>query len=116
VILRNSRLGQFGKLRVPTVVSLIREFASEQKQMNAISTEGGYDPVGIGAIANSQAVTLAKLLVEKEKLVPTIYTNVLTPEQRIKADRWRQQLPSRLNEIADQIAHMSGDASGNTAH
>jgi len=55
------------------------------------------------ALPNNQALTLAKLIVENERLASTIYTTILTPEQRAKADRWRQQLPSRLDGIADRM-------------
>jgi hypothetical protein len=67
-------------------------------------------------IANQEALTLTKLLVEKEKLQSTIYTTVLTPEQRTKADRWRQQWPSRLDGIANRIAHAASEAPGNLGH
>jgi len=98
----------------PSVAALIREFASEQKQMNTVSSEAAFDPTKIVPIANAQAATLAKILVEKEKLVSMIYTNVLTPEQRAKADQWRQQWPTQLDQIADHIATVSGDSSEHT--
>jgi hypothetical protein len=55
-------------------------------------------------IANRQAVTFTKLSMEKEKMITMIYVNVLTPEQRSKADRWRAKCPARLEEIASRIA------------
>jgi Spy/CpxP family protein refolding chaperone len=99
----------------PTIASLIREFAAEQKQMNEASAEN-LDGSKIQLIANNEGSTLAKALVEKEKLQSAIYTTVLTPKQRAKADRWRQQWPSRLDGIADRIAHAAGEAPGNPGH
>jgi Spy/CpxP family protein refolding chaperone len=101
----------------PTVASLLREFAAEQKQMNAASAEN-LDGSKIQLIAKTEGSTLAiaKLLVEKEKLQSTIYTTVLTPVQRTQADRWRQQWPSRLEGIADRMAHAAGEAPGNPGH
>jgi hypothetical protein len=43
-------------------------------------------------------------MIEKEKVISTIYMTVLTPEQRTRADHWRAKWPSRLEEIADRIA------------
>ena len=94
----------------PKIAFLIRDFAAEQKQMNATEAEGNYDVDKIGLIANSQALTLAKLIAEKEKLTLRIYTDVLTPEQRVKANRWREQWPSRLEGVADRIAHAANEA------
>jgi hypothetical protein len=83
----------------------VRELADEQKDMNLADTARKFDENSMAPIANRQAVTLTKLMIEKEKLVSTIYMRVLTPEQRTRADRWRAKWPSRLEELANRIAN-----------
>ena len=111
---QKTQIKQIWHAESPAIASLIREFAAEQQQMNAATAEGKLDPGKLQLIANNQAATLAKLLVEKEKLLATIYTTVLTPEQRIKADRWRQQWPSRLNGLADRVSPAPVGTGGNS--
>jgi periplasmic protein CpxP/Spy len=88
----------------PAVAGLVRELAEEQKDLNLASAEGKPDENAMAPIANRQTVTVMKLMIEKEKVISNIYT-VLTPDQRTKADRWREQWPSRLEKIADRIAN-----------
>jgi Spy/CpxP family protein refolding chaperone len=89
----------------PAVAALVRELAGEQKDMNLADAAGKFDENSISPIAIRQATTLTKLMIEKEKVISTIYVRVLTPEQRTRADRWRAKWPSRLEEIADRIAN-----------
>ena len=86
------------------VAALVGELANEQREMNLANEGGKYDEKTMDPIANRQAVTFTKLSMEKEKVISTVYMNVLTPEQRIKADRWRAKWPARLEEIARRIA------------
>jgi Spy/CpxP family protein refolding chaperone len=88
----------------PAVAGLVRELAEEQKDLNLASAEGKPDENAMAPIAKRQTVTVMKLMIEKEKVISNIYT-VLTPDQRTKADRWREQWPSRLEKIADRIAN-----------
>ncbi len=87
------------------VAGLVRELADEQKDMDLADAAGKFDENSISPITNRQAVTLTKLMIEKEKVISTIYMRVLTPEQRTRADRWRAKWPSRLEEIANRIAN-----------
>jgi Spy/CpxP family protein refolding chaperone len=88
----------------PAVAGLLRELADEQKDMNLANAAAKFDENSIAPIASRQAATLSKLMIEKEKVISTIYLTVLTPDQRIRADRWRAKWPSRLEEMADRIA------------
>lgn len=87
----------------PTVASLLRELAAENKEMDAATTQGSFDAGKIQPIADRQAATIAKLLVEKEKIRSQIYANVLTPDQRAKADKLQERWHSRLDKIAERI-------------
>ncbi len=96
----------------PAVAVLVRELADEQKDMTLADAAGTFDENSIAPIANRQAATLTKLMIEKEKVISTIYLKVLTPEQRTRADRWRAKWPSRLEEIADRIANQGRGTPG----
>jgi Spy/CpxP family protein refolding chaperone len=53
---------------------------------------GPFDEVKVRAIADKQAAILAQLLVERQRLISKIYNDVLTPEQRTKADELRKHM------------------------
>jgi Spy/CpxP family protein refolding chaperone len=90
----------------PNISELVREFASEQKEMDALTfKDGAPDDGRIHDISARQGATLAKLLAEKEKLTGKIYSQVLNPAQRIKADELRKGWSSRLEHAADRISN-----------
>src|SRR5690242_16547628 len=62
----------------PTVAALLKELSAEQKQMNAANVDSNFDGAKVQEIANSQAGTISKLIIEKQKLESQIYTGVLT--------------------------------------
>src|SRR5579863_1774544 len=58
----------------PNISELIHEFASEEKEMDALAfQDGAPDEDRIQDITARQGATLAKLVVEKEKLIARIY-------------------------------------------
>jgi Spy/CpxP family protein refolding chaperone len=87
----------------PTISSLVREFVAEGKEMDAASAQGNLDESKVQEIATRQGATVAKLLVEKEQLKSKIYTTVLTPEQRAKADEIQKRWHSRLDRLAGRM-------------
>lgn len=92
----------------PHVAELIHELASEQKEMDALTFQSGTpDDARIKEIATRQGDTFAQLFAEKEKLTGEIYSQVLNPAQRAKADELRQHLSSHLDHIADRIGNPS---------
>lgn len=87
----------------PTISALMHEFTAENKEMDAATTQGNLDESKVQEIADRQGTTVSKLLVERERLKAKIYTNVLTPEQRTKADELQARWHSRLDRIADKL-------------
>jgi Spy/CpxP family protein refolding chaperone len=87
----------------PTVASLVQELVSEGKEMDAVTAQGSLDDSKVEATAARQGATIAKLLVEKERFKSKIYTTVLNPEQRTKADQLQKTWHSRLDHIAARI-------------
>jgi Spy/CpxP family protein refolding chaperone len=84
----------------PVVFEMVHEFAAESKEMDDANANGNLDESKVQEIATRQGVTAAKLLVEKEHFKQKIYSAVLTPEQRTKAD----ELQSRWHERMDLMS------------
>lgn len=106
---QKSQIQSIWQAERPTIASLVREFAAEGKEMDAATAQGNRDESKVQEITARQGATLAKLLAEKEQLKSKIYTTVLNPEQRAKADAMQKQWHSRLDRIADRIEQ--GDSS-----
>ena len=85
----------------PTAASLIRELASESREMDAATK--GADDVQIQAIASRQGATITRLLLEKEHFKSRLYSEILTPEQRIKAEELEKNWNAHLDRLADRI-------------
>jgi Spy/CpxP family protein refolding chaperone len=94
----------------PTVASLVQEMAFEGKEMDSATAQGTLDDSKVQAIASRQGETIAKLLVEKERLKSKIYITVLNPEQRTKADELQKAWHSRLDRVAFRIGSGGGGA------
>lgn len=94
----------------PNVAAILHELASEQREMDALTLQGGAPDEGrIQDIAAREGATFAKLFAEKEKLTGKIYSEVLNPAQRAKADELRKHWSSHLDRIADRIGHTAGE-------
>jgi Spy/CpxP family protein refolding chaperone len=87
----------------PTLSAQIHDFLAENKEMNALAGSGNPDPAEVQKIANREAATLSNLLVEKANLQSKIYSTVLTPEQRAKADALQKKWESRFDRLADRF-------------
>jgi Spy/CpxP family protein refolding chaperone len=85
----------------PAISELVHELAAEGKEMDAATAKGNLDEGKVQEIATRQGATIAKLLVEKEHFKSKVYTTVLTPEQRDKAD----ELQARWHERLDQLGN-----------
>jgi len=84
------------------MVSLLHEFAAESKEMDEATAKGNVDDGKVQEIAARQGTTVARFLVEKEHFKAKIYSSVLNPGQRTKADelqsRWHERL-SRMGQL-----------------
>jgi Spy/CpxP family protein refolding chaperone len=93
----------------PNVSELVREFASEQKEMDALTfQDGSADEGRMQDISARQGATLAKLFAVKENLTRKIYSQVLNTAQRTKADELRKNWSSHLEHAADRIGNSTG--------
>lgn len=90
----------------PNISELVREFSAEQKEMDALTFQDGTRDEGrIQDITERQGATVAKLLKEKEEVTGKIYSQVLNPAQRTKADELRKHWTSLFDRIADRIGN-----------
>lgn len=92
----------------PNVAELIHEFASEEKEMDSLTSQRAPDEGRIQDVGTREGATLAKLIVEKEKLTSRIYSQVLDPAQQKKADEIRRRWGSRLDKVANRIGDTNG--------
>jgi Spy/CpxP family protein refolding chaperone len=100
---QRSQIKSIWQAEKPTIAALVREFSAENKEMDAVTTQGKSNEAKVQEIANRQGMTTAKLLVEKQKVKSQIYSTVLTPDQRTKADSLQERWHSRLDRIADRL-------------
>jgi len=110
--MQKSQIKSIWQAERPTLSSLVQEFAAENKEMDTANAQGNLDESKVQEIAARQGVTLTKLLIEKERMKSKIYTTVLTPEQRPKADELQKRWSSRLDQIANKIEHGNNNEPG----
>jgi Spy/CpxP family protein refolding chaperone len=89
----------------PTVIPLVRQLLNQSSNFSAANTDGAFDEAKARATADQQAATLAQLLVERQRLISKIYNEVLTPEQRIKADQLHERMHGRVEGFLDGLEH-----------
>lgn len=89
----------------PAVTPLLRQLLNECGEMAAADTNGSFDEAKARAIADKQSATVSQLLVERQRLISRIYNDVLTPEQRVKADRLREHVHGRIEGVLDRMEH-----------
>jgi protein CpxP len=89
----------------PTVIPLLRQLVNQCGSLSSATTDGTFDEAKARAIADQQAATLSQLLVERQRMISKIYNEVLTPEQRIKADQLREHMHGRAEGFLDRMEH-----------
>ena len=72
------------------------QLRSEHQQMAALTKGGAFDEAQVRNIANQEAQTQASLIVERQRVKSEIY-QVLTPDQRTKADQMQAQFGERMH-------------------
>jgi Spy/CpxP family protein refolding chaperone len=83
----------------PAMLLLLHEFAAESKEMDAATAKGNVDEGKVQEIAERQGSTVARFLIEKEHFQAKIYSTVLNPEQRTKADELQSRWHERLGKL-----------------
>ena len=74
----------------PAITPLLRQVLNGCDEMSSANANGNFDEGKSRAIADKEAAAVSQLFVERERLISKIYNEVLTPEQRVKADQLRK--------------------------
>ena len=77
---------------------LMQQMAQNRVAMLNATSGGTFDQAKVQAIANQQAQIMAQLAVQKASLRSQIYNQVLTADQKTKADQLRQEQIARINQ------------------
>lgn len=80
----------------PKVQPLRDQLRGEHQQMAALTKGGAFDEAQVRNIANQEAQTQANLIVERQRVKSEIY-QVLTPDQRTKADQLQARFGQRMH-------------------
>jgi Spy/CpxP family protein refolding chaperone len=87
----------------PRITPLVHELVNGCDQMSSANANGDFNEAKTRAIADQQAATVSQLFVERERLISTIYNDVLTPEQRVKADQLRARMHGHIEQFLDHL-------------
>ena len=79
-----------------SVAPLLAQAAKNRQQLHDATASGKFDEAQVRTIAAQQAQTMTELIVAKEKVKAKIYNEVLTAEQRIKADELLKHMDERF--------------------
>jgi Spy/CpxP family protein refolding chaperone len=80
-----------------TGLPLLQQMAANKKAMLEATANGNYDQAKIQALALQRAQLMSQLIVQKQAIRHQVYTQVLTADQRAKADQLRAQQISRID-------------------
>ena len=80
------------------VAPLFAQAAKNRQQLHEATANGKFDEAQVRAIAAQQAQTMTELIVAKERVKSKIYNEVLTPEQRTKADQLMQRMEGHFRD------------------
>lgn len=91
-----------------TMRPLFQQMAQNRLAMLNATASGTFDQARVQAIANQQAQLMAQLSVQKESLRSQIYNQVLTADQKAKADQLRQSQIARINQRLERLSQSTG--------
>lgn len=80
------------------VAPLLAAADDNRQQLHQSTTSGKFDEAQVRTIAAQQAQTMTDLIVEKERVKAKVYNEVLTPEQRTKADQMLERMHAHFHE------------------
>jgi protein CpxP len=95
---QKAQIKQIWQAEKPAIQPLMQQLADNRKQLVLAATSGQFDEAKVQSLASQQSQVLAQLTVERVKIANKVY-NLLTPEQRTKADQLRDQWLSRMGQF-----------------
>ena len=94
-----------------TGLPLMQQMAANKKAMLEATANGNYDQAKIQALATQQAQLMAQAMVQKQAIQHQIYTQVLTADQRTKADELRAKQISRIDSRMQKLSQSTASNS-----
>lgn len=85
---------------------LMQQMAANKKAMLEATANGNYDQAKVQQLANQQAQLMSQLIVQKQAIRHQIYTQVLTQDQRTKAEELRAKQISRIDSRMQKLLQL----------
>ena len=108
---QKAQIKQIFQANKATGLPLMQQMAANKKAMLEATANGNYDQAKIQQIANQQAQLMSQLMVQKQAIRHQIYTQVLTPDQRTKAEELRAQQISRIDSRMQKLSQAGENSS-----
>ncbi|HUI84498.1 MAG TPA: Spy/CpxP family protein refolding chaperone [Candidatus Binatia bacterium] len=93
-----------------TLRPLMQQLAQNRLAMLNATANGTFDQAKVQALATQQSQITAQLAVQKASIHSQIYNQVLTPDQKAKADQMRQKQVERINARLQKLSQPPGEA------
>ncbi len=94
-----------------TLRPVMLQLAQNRKAMLAATASGAFDQAKVQTLANQQAQLMAQLMVQKASFRSQIYNQVLTPDQKAKADQLREKQMARIDERVQKLSAGNSETS-----
>ncbi len=108
---QKTQIKQIFQANKSTGLPLMQQMAANKEAMLQATANGNYDQAKIQQLANQQAQLMSQLIVQKQAIRHQIYTQVLTPDQRTKAEELRAQAISRINSRMQKLSQAGENSS-----
>ncbi len=87
-----------------TLRPLMQQMAQNRLAVLNATANGAFDQAKMTTLANQRAQIMAQLEVQKASLHSQIYNQVLTADQKAKADQLRQNQIARINQRLEKLS------------
>lgn len=108
---QKTQVKQIFQANKATGLPLMQQMAANKKAMLEATANGGYDQAKIQQLANQQAQLMSQLIVQKQAVRHQIYTQVLTQDQRSKAEELRAKQIARIDSRMQKLSQAGEDSS-----
>ena len=108
---QKTQIKQIFQANKATGLPLMQQMAANKKAMLEATANGSYDHAKVQQLANQQAQLMSQLIVQKQAVRHQIYTQVLTQDQRAKAEELRTRQIARIDSRMQKLSQAGEDNS-----
>lgn len=108
---QKAQIKQIFQANKTTGLPLMQQMAANKKAMLEATANGSYDQAKIQQLANQQAQLMSQLIVQKQAIRHQIYSQVLTPDQRAKAEELRAKKIARIDSRIQKMSQAGENSS-----